>query len=154
MAKEYSSAPDVRDIAERIIEILKPELEGFEIRYVFGNENPKKDGREVTALARKVIGLNAYLAGHPEGFFVVEVGFPAWSSLTPDQRIAVVHHELCHFGITDDGGLAIIPHDIEEFHEIARIHGSYHDGLVTFGHALQHGNETSREEIRQKILNE
>jgi predicted metallopeptidase len=153
MAKEYSSAPDVRDIAERVIEILKPELEGFEIRYVFCNENPKKDGREVSALARKVIGLNAYLAGHSEGFFVIEVGFPTWSSLTPEQRIAVVHHELCHVGITDDGGLAIIPHDIEEFHEIARVHGSYHDGLVTFGHALQHGNESSREEIKEKILN-
>lgn len=153
MAKEWTSAPEVREIGERLMEILKPELEGFEIRYVFCSENPKKDGREAAALARKIGGLNAYLAGHPDGFFLIEVGRPAWDELAAEQRVALVHHELCHFGVSDDGGLAILPHDIEEFHEIARVHGSWHDGLATFGHALQHGNESSREEIRQKILN-
>ena len=152
MAKEYTSAPEVREIAEKLIEILKPELEGFEIRYVFASENPKKDGREVIALARKVVGLNAYLAGHPEGFFLIEVG-PRWDLLNADQKIAVVHHELCHFGINDEGGLAIIPHSIEEFTEVAALHGAYHDGLVAFGHALQHADETSREEIKERILN-
>lgn len=153
MAKEFAPAPEVRQIAEKLIEILKPELEGFEIRYVFASENPKKDGHEVAALARKVVGLNAYLAGHAEGFFLIETGRPAWDQLNADQRIALIHHELCHFGITDDGNLAIIPHDIEEFNEIARIHGAWHDGLVTFGHSLQHADETSREEIKQRILN-
>ena len=63
MPKEYTSAPEIERIAEKLIEIFKPELEAFEIRYVFNSENPRKDGREVTALARKVTGLNAYLAG-------------------------------------------------------------------------------------------
>jgi predicted metallopeptidase len=99
MAKEYSSAPEVREIAERLIEILKPELEGFEIRYVFCSETIKHSGREAMALARKITGLNAYLAGHSEGFFLIEVSRPLWDALSVDQRIALVHHELCHFGI-------------------------------------------------------
>ncbi|MBX3288437.1 MAG: hypothetical protein KF855_03735 [Acidobacteria bacterium] len=153
MGKEYSSAPEIEQIAERLIEHFKPDLEGFDITYIFCSENPKKAGREVTALARKVIGLNAWLAGFPDGFFVMEVGLPAWAELTPEQKIAVVHHELCHFGVDDEGFLTLIPHDIEEFNEIARTHGAYHDGLVSFGHALQHGNESSRSEILEKILN-
>lgn len=155
MAKEYSSAPEVARIAEKLIEILKPELEGFEIRYIFCSENPKKDGRECIGLARKVTGLNAYLAGHPEGFFLLETGKPAYDALSIDQRLAYVHHELCHFGISDEGNLSILPHDIEEHTETARIFGSWHPQLCIFADALRQGNEDAggREEIKRKILN-
>lgn len=154
MPKEYISAPVIQAIAERLIEILKPELEAFEIRYIFSSENPKKDGREVTALARKIVGLNAYLAGCAEGFFVLEFGLPAYEELTEAQIVSVVHHELCHFGISDEGGLWIVPHDIEEFNEIAEIHGAYHDGLIRFGQALEKGNsdKTKRQELINEIL--
>jgi len=155
MAKEYTSAPEVEEIAERLIEILKPELEGFTIRYIFNSDNPKKDGREVTGLARKVTGLNAYLAGEPEGFFVLETGTPAYLGLTTDQKIAYVHHELCHFGTDETGNLTLYPHDIEEFSEIAATHGSYHDGLMIFGAALTKGDgdAASRRELIEQILN-
>ena len=154
MPKEWKDAPEVREIAEKLIEIFKPELEAFEIRYIFGNENPKKDGREVSALARKVTGLNAYLAGWTEGFFVMEVGLPVWEVLPSDQKIALVHHELCHFGINDIGNLWIIPHDTEEFTEIAKVHGSYHDGLIMFDEALEIGNSDTggRKELIKRIL--
>jgi predicted metallopeptidase len=152
MSREWTSAPDVEAIATRLIEILKPELEGFEIRYIMCNEPLKHGGQEAIALARKVVGLNAYLAGHPEGFFVIEVG-PRFMTMNTDQKIAVIHHELCHLGINDEGGLTLIPHTIEEFVEVAAVHGAYHDGLVAFGHALQHASETTREEIKEKILN-
>lgn len=156
MAKEFTHAPEVEDIATRLIEILKPELEGFEIRYVMSSENPKKDGREVIGLARKVTGFYAYLAGgSPDGFFVIETGVPAYEALTPNQKIAYVHHELCHFGITELGALGILPHDIEEFNEIAATHGSYEDSLVIFGAALQKGDgdQASRKELIEQILN-
>lgn len=154
MPKEFTHAPEIERIAEKLIEILKPELECFEIRYIFASENPKKDGREVTALARKVTGLNAYLAGSPEGFFVLEFGQPAYEELEPTQVVAVVHHELCHFGISDEGQLWIVPHDIEEFNEIGEVHGSYHDGLIIFDRALEKGNhdQTARKELIREIL--
>ena len=154
MPKEYTAAPEIEKIAEKLIEILKPELEGFEIRYIFNVENPRKDGREVTALARKVTGLNAYLAGNAEGFFVLEFGQPAYDELEPAQVVAVVHHELCHFGISDEGQLRIVPHDTEEFNEIAATHGSFHDGLIRFGQALIRGDsdKQSRRELIREIL--
>lgn len=152
MAKEYSQAGEVKQIAEKFIQILKPELEGFEIRYIFCNENPKKDGRDVIALASKIIGRNAFLAGSPEGFFLMEVGLPAWEALTVNQKIAVVHHELCHFGFSDSDSLWIIPHDIEEFSEVANIHGAYFDRLQIFAEAVEKGNSDTR--TRDEIINE
>lgn len=154
MPKEFTSAPEVKRIAEKLIEIFKPELEAFEIRYIFASENPRKDGREVTALARKVIGLNAFLAGHAEGFFVMEFGKPAFDVLDEKTLIAVVLHELQHFGISEDGNLAIIPHDIEEFSSVVKAFGAYHDGLQIFREALQIGEDStdSRKEIINRIL--
>ena len=154
MPKEFAHAPEIERIAEKLIEILKPELEAFEIRYIFASENPRERGREVTALARKVTGLNAYLAGNSEGFFVLEFGRPAYDELEPAQVVAVVHHELMHFGISDEGQLWIVPHDVEEFNEIAATHGSYHDGLIRFGQSLTKGDsdKTSRQELIREIL--
>lgn len=155
MPKEYSSAPEVEHIAEKLIQILKPELEGFEIKYVFNSENPKKDGEEKAGLARKVTGLNAFIAGHPEGFFCLETGRPAWDVMDAQARVRYVHHELCHFGIADSGNLMLIPHDIEEFNEIAEVHGSADDRLILFGAALAKGDrdDTTRKELIQEILN-
>ncbi len=155
MAKEFTPAPEVEEIATRLIEILKPELEGFEIRYIFASDNPRKDGSEAIALARKITGLNAFLAGSPDGFFVMEVGIPAFEMLTAQQKIAVVHHELCHFGINELGDLWIIPHDIEEFNEIAAVHGAYFDRLQIFSDAVEKGNsdKTARQELIAEILN-
>lgn len=155
MPKEYSSAPEVQEIAEKLIQILKPHLEAFEIKFVFNSENPKKDGEEKAGLARVVRGLNAFLAGYPEGFFCLETGIPAWSEMNAQQRIQYVHHELCHFGVSDSGNLMLIPHDIEEFNEIAEVHGASNDRLTLFGAALEKGKADgkTRKEIIQEILN-
>ena len=154
MPKEFTSAPEIEAIAEKLIEMFKPELEGFEIRYVFNSENPKLGGEEKTALARKIVGLNAYLAGEPEGFFVLEFGRPAFEELTEAQLIAVTHHELCHFGISDEGNLAILGHDIEEFSEVVKIHGAYDLNLMIFSESLEKGNsdKTTRKELIAEIL--
>lgn len=154
MPKEFTRAPEIERIAEKLIEILKPEIEGFSIRYIFNSENPKKDGREVIGLARKVVGLNAYLAGEPEGFFVLETGTPAYEELTTSQKIAYVHHELCHFGIDEIGNLTLYPHDIEEFNEVAAVHGAYFDRLQIFSDAVEKGNsdKITRQELIDEIL--
>lgn len=155
MAKEYCHSPEVEEIAEKLIEILKPELESLEIRYIFCSDNPKKDGQEKAGLMRKITGLTAYLAGNADGFFVLETGKPAFDAMTANQKIAYVHHELCHPGVDENGNLTLYPHDIEEFSEIAATHGSYHDNLIIFGAALSKGDgdSASRKELIEQILN-
>lgn len=154
MPKEFSPAPEVEAIAQKVIEILKPEVECFDITYIFASENPKKDGQEKAGLMRKIVGINAYLAGHPGGFFCLETGKPAFDAMTAEQQVAYVHHELCHPGVSEDGNLTLIPHDIEEFSEIAKVHGSYTDALVIFGDALRKGDSdsSSRDEIIKNIV--
>ncbi len=158
MAKEFEPAPEVQEIAEKLIEIFKPELEDWDIpiKYIFCSENPKKDGRECIGLARKVTGFHAYLAGYPDGLFVLETGLPAYRSLTPNQKIAYVHHELCHFGIGEMGNMAIIPHDIEEFNEVAEVHGAYFERLQIFADAVEKGNSdtSARAEMIKRILDQ
>ena len=152
--KEFTTAHEVKKIAEKLIEIFKPELEAFEIRYIFASENPKKDGRECIGLARKIVGLNAHLAGHDEGFFVLETGKPAYDALDEQSKIAYVLHELCHFGISETGGLALYPHDVEEMNLVVEVFGAYRDDLKLFYHALERGEKDSstREEIINRIL--
>lgn len=154
MPKEYASSPAVEEIAEKLIEILKPELESLEIRYIFCSENPKKDGQEKAGLMRKITGLNAYLAGNTDGFFVLETGKPAFDAMTGTQKIAYVHHELEHCGISDDGNLCILPHSIEEFSATVKIFGAYDTNLEIFSEALQTGEESkdSRRDLINQIL--
>lgn len=155
MPKEYAPSPEVEQIAEKLIELFKPELEAFEIRYIFCNENPKKDGRECIGLARKVVGLNAYLAGCAEGFFVLETGKPAYDALDENGKLAYVLHELCHFGVSEEGNLTLIPHDVEEFSKVVEIFGAYREDLVLFHHSLQKGESDTgtRAELIEQLLN-
>lgn len=155
MPKEFEPAIEVQQIAEKIIEIFKPEIEAWEIPilYIFSSENPKKDGRECIGVARKITGFYAYLAGYPEGLFVLETGLPAYLQLTPKQKIAYVHHELCHFSIGPFGGPEIVGHDIEEFNEVARVHGAYFDRLQSFADAVEEGNSDNSARAEQiKII--
>lgn len=155
MPKEYTSAPEIKQIAEKLIEIFKPELASFEIRYVWASENPKKDGRECIGLARKITGLNAHLAGWDEGFFVLETGIEAFNLLDENGKIAYVLHELCHFGITDDGNLWIVPHDTEEFNQVVEVFGAYNLNTLLFKQAMERGDSDSstRDEIINSIIN-
>lgn len=155
MPKKYTSAPEIKQIAAHLIEIFKPELEAFEIRYIWASENPRKDGRECVGLARKITGLNAHLAGWDEGFFVLETGIEAFNSLDENGKIAYVLHELNHFGITDDGNLWIVPHDIEEFNQVVEVFGSYNLDLMLFRQAMERGDSDSstRDEIINSIIN-
>lgn len=156
MAKEFSPAPEIEKIAEKIIEIFRPEIETWEIpiKYIFSSENPRKDGRECIGLARKITGFHAYLAGYPDGFFCIETGIPAYSELTPNQKIAYVHHELCHLSIGPFGGPDLVGHDIEEFNQVAEAHGAYFDRLQTFADAVEKGNSenSARAEMIKRIL--
>lgn len=154
MPKEYAPSPEVEQIAEKLVKLFKSELEAFEIRYIFCNENPKKDGRECIGLARKVVGLNAYLAGCAEGFFVLETGKPAYDALDENGKLAYVLHELCHFGISDEGNISLIPHDIQEFCEVVKVFGAYRPDLQVFYESLQIGEENgdSREDMINRLL--
>lgn len=58
-----------------------------------------------------------------------------WDRFTPEQRMAWVHHELLHLQVTSTGKLKLVGHEAEDFAEVARIYGAWHDQLKLFAEA-------------------
>lgn len=59
----------------------------------------------------------------------------AWDRFTPEQRMAWVHHQLLHLMVTSTGKLKLVGHEAEEFAEVGRIYGAWHDQLALFAEA-------------------
>lgn len=144
MAKaNYREAEAVRDIATPLIEKYHGHLLDFNVRieYTFIDKVPKSQGKEVWGQVRKISGLNAHLSNEEgEPYFVMIIAEPVWDILTPEQREALVDHELCHLGAeaqqkeTTDGSeevikLSVQPHDCEAFYAEIRRHGLWREDL-------------------------
>jgi hypothetical protein len=142
MAKKpltFWKADDVKAIAESLIEEFHPHIGDLTVLYVFRSEHSEENGKVVLGKARKVSGLNAYLAwrhlvededreGAPvSSFYVVEIAADTWLALTGPQRIALVDHELSHIGA--DG---LVSHDVEEFRGVIERHGLWRPALEEF----------------------
>jgi hypothetical protein len=139
------------EIAEMLIEEHHPHLLDVAYRVVFRSK-AKKVGKEKVALgtAEIISGRFAYFVmteeevakqaetfENPYKMFWMELSADTWEELTPKQRIALVDHELCHFGIhfdedKDEPEMIIVPHDIEEFNDIARRHGLWLSDVERF----------------------
>lgn len=145
--KEYARAPEVEAIARRLIALHHPHLHGVRIEYLWTNKPPVVGGQKKAAVMRKVSGLHAFLAtpgaeGEPKPFFVIEVCFPVWRSKSAEWQVALVDHELKHGGKDEERGtIFIVPHDIEDFDDVAARHGAWNEGLESFAAALAAGEE-------------
>lgn len=142
----YRPAPSVKTIAEPLIED-HPDLDDIDIRYVFRDTAAKSKGKVLLGKARKVSGLNAFLAAgySPDeipaddadhDFFVIEIAEDEWVTLTEAQRVALVDHELSHCAIEvdDDGNqtLVVRGHDLEEFCSVVARHGLWKPDVRVF----------------------
>lgn len=139
MTVEYSEATEVELLARESIEQHHPDLraEQHRIVYVFRSEAAVSNGKEVWGKARKVTGLNAFLARGGQPFFVIEIAADIWKHLEPSQQRALVDHELSHCYVTDTGDLTLLPHDIEEFGGIVHRHGLWHQDVQSFAKVVQ-----------------
>lgn len=151
MGTTFTSAPEVKTIAEELIQKYHPSLRDFapRIEYVFTDKTPKKGGKEVWGTMRKITNLAAFLAqdefsqeqGINDPFFVMTITKPVWDILQHDKRVALVDHELCHAVVEEkeDGKnrLLIVPHDLEEFTCIVKRHGLWREDVQEFADATQ-----------------
>ena len=144
MPTTYSTAGDVEAIAHDLIRRHYPRLTTVAIAYVFRDPGATRDGVTVRAKARKISGLNAWLAHRPRPlvtdalfddddsvgpFFVLEVAGDVWPLLNDGQRRALVDHHLCHMGGTGFE-IFIRPHDLEEFTVIVERHGLHNTATL------------------------
>ena len=150
-------AEEVEDVAKVLINQYHQHIEDYDLKvlYLYAADPPKVDGRDCWGTAKKISGQNAYLftlaqakilkeRGFPlpdflktpmeaKGFFVITIWHKIWITLTPEQRMALVDHELCHCQFREDKEGNISPamrgHDFEDFNEILQRWGYWHEGL-------------------------
>lgn len=132
----YQLAPEAEKIGRQLVNKHHTHLEDERIQYVFRSEAATSGGKTVWGKARKVTGLNAFLATpdpddeladatagrlgrtlalpvdeweETDPFFVIELAHDIWQTLTGKQKIALVDHELSHCRIkTSSDGTASI----------------------------------------------
>lgn len=135
---EYRIAEEPARIGRELMEAHHEHLLGVRVDFLYMNKTPKSKGRDVWGRAKKVSGLNAFLAlgprympetyeDQPYDLFVIEVSEEVWKHLKPAARRALVDHELAHCDIeTDEDGrtsLVVRGHDVEEFEVVVKRHG-------------------------------
>lgn len=163
MAVTYKEAPEVKEVADKLIPKYHQHLLDFNVRvdYLFIDKIPMKGGKEVWGSCRKITNLNAYLAKDKQSggdpFFVITIAQPVWDVLPPNDREALVDHELCHASAEattkDDEDvvkLSINPHDMEEFAAIVRRHGMWRDSIEEFVKAARQVGDIGEDDIEDE----
>lgn len=126
----YEIAEEAKPIGDALIKEHHRHLlySDIPLLYVFRSKHTESNCKPVLGKAKRVTGLNAFLAYRhlieetgddaPPALLVIELAKDLWNTLKPEQRVALIDHELCHFG--HDGMRA---HDVEEFREVIERHG-------------------------------
>lgn len=123
-------------VAEVLIRtVMHERLMTASIAYVFRPEIVQ-GGRQKAGVASRAGGKLAYFTGHD---FVIEFSHSVWDTLTPEQRIALVDHELAHCERDEEtGAWTMRDHDVEEFADIVVRWGLWTQNLRGFGTAIKH----------------
>ena len=131
----FVRSPEVEELAERVMRewpefepILTAVDEGLSIAYVFETKpfDPTKDEykRHVVAKVTKASPLWQCLA---DTRLAIQFRQWFWNKYTPEQREAVLYHELKHIEVDLDSAppkVSLRPHEIEEFYGVARRYGA------------------------------
>lgn len=129
MTAKFCLAPEVREIANVLIEKHHTHLEGRRIEYLFRDKAPSSGGRMVLGRARIKRGLDAYLARpgqltvlgeggeimsasleadrpiDPAPFFVMEISLDTWGKDVDGVR----------WGLSDEQRVALVDHELCHF---------------------------------------
>lgn len=145
---DYKDAPEVREIAQELIEEHHSRLANTRIAFAFTDKAGKKNGKTVLGKASIESGKSVWFAaGAPAQyvggkFFLIAIPHLEWTLLDEDQRRALVDHELCHLGRDPETGEPmLLPHDIEEFGEVVQRHGLWLDDIRRFVEAANAANQ-------------
>lgn len=148
---DFEKADEVRQLANVIIDKYHPHLVDAKsvIGYYF------RDGvSDWAGKAKKCTAFERHVTGY---LLFVFINQQAWTMLLPEQREALVDHELCHFSrayslrmnpktlqeekewtdAKDPENWSIREHDVEEFSEIIRRHGLWETGIEHFAEAIR-----------------
>lgn len=143
MATEYMEAPEVRALANELIEQHHSHLEEARIAYLLRSGPWQAQQRETWGKAQLVTGQQRFLT---QLDFVITISMEVWNQLARSERDALVDHELMHCcrGDDDKGGNPtwfIQGHDLEEFHAVVQRHGLWRPSVERFKQVLDEAGQ-------------
>lgn len=135
MAKFKKARPEVEELARRLIGEHHSHLIEARFAYLEREGEWTSKGDVKLGEARKVTPQMKALV---DADFVITINGDAWTKLTPEQREALIDHELSHCSRGEDDKHGnprweIDKHDVEEFSAVIRRHGLWKPELVQFG---------------------
>ena len=137
----FVPAPDVRDVADRLIDRFPSfaHLRQWRVDYWFETKIPKSHGG-CTTIGRA--SVDSELVSARTGYdALVVVNAPWWGHADDNRRQALVYHELSHFDtkLSDDGDatLRTVKHDLEMFIGEASHFGAWRHGIREVADQLQ-----------------
>lgn len=157
MATKFFPAPEVQQIGRELIVKYHTHLNeyGVHIEFIFRNDVPTKNGRDVWGTARKASGLTAFLSNQyryeveenrpqdddVEPFFIITISRPVWKDLKHEQRVALVDHELMHCKVelvqNEEPKLVIVGHDFEGFYKEIERYGLWRKDAEFMAEAMK-----------------
>lgn len=122
-------AEQPKEIGKVLVNKVHRHLVNVSIGYLFVEKMGGEDHVDL-AKASKTSGPLEYYSKHA---FLVRVNWSMWKSMKPEQKVALIDHELCHFGVRDgDDGekkYVMVHHDVEEFTAIVQRWGLWRADL-------------------------
>lgn len=123
---EYRLAPEVEEVAKKIIEDHRPDIKDAKIAYMFRNKAQTKSGKIVMGSVKKVSALYHEITGLD---YIVKIPYDVWSGLDEQTKEALIDHELRHCGKNEDGEFVYIEHDFEGFIGTLKMYGFWQPDL-------------------------
>lgn len=133
----------VYTVLDNLVKAHRPDLADAKIAVAWRyGWKRNKDGQIVLGKCKKASDLDKQF--HDMDFVII-LNFEAWTEkLTPDQRTALMHHELEHAAISEDQNgnpkkdargrqmYRVRKHDLEEFRSIVKEYGCYKSDIEDF----------------------
>lgn len=140
---QYVIDASLEKLANDIIDKHRPELKMLKISYMFRDKAPLSNGIVTAGMCYRQDDKQRTLHGYD---FIIEIGRDLWDEATDDFKRALMDHELGHVGIrwqapNDPEMTEDVPpriktyckrHEIEEFSDVLKRHGTYHESLRNF----------------------
>jgi hypothetical protein len=143
MSEWNEAKPEVIEMAQTLIAEYHKEIRRANIAFVMKSDDKfKLKKHQKWAVAAKIPAkYDAFL----DFDFLIWIQEEIWRLLNPDQRRALIDHELSHCGFDENDQPVIIPHDFEEFSAIIERHGLWRKSLKEMGKAA---SEYIQEELK------
>lgn len=133
--RKVRSAEQPGAIGDVLVQHVHKHLVNVSIGYLF-RENMGERDRATLAKASKTSGPLEWYSRHA---FLVQVNWTSWLTLSPEQKVALIDHELAHFGLEDTKNgtnYVMIAHDVEEFTAIVQRWGLWRPDLRKMSAAM------------------